>query len=120
MEGVEVENGSASARPEADAATAAKEAAKQVVAAMSRRVRGIDKATGTVAGVKDEKPADAAPVAMVPGFVTSNAKAGFVIHVQKLNKMVTEVWAVNELIAIGKGNLDGDTGQICVTRVACA
>ena len=47
MEGVEVENGSASARPEADAATAAKEAAKQVVAAMSRRVRGIDKATGT-------------------------------------------------------------------------
>ena len=49
MEGVDVENGSASARPEADAATAAKEAAKQVVAAMSRRVRGIDKATGTVA-----------------------------------------------------------------------
>ena len=48
MEGVDVENGSAIARPEADAATAAKEAAKQVVAAMSRRVRGIDKATGTV------------------------------------------------------------------------
>ena len=45
MEGVDVENGSAIARPEADAATAAKEAAKQVVAAMSRRVRGIDKAT---------------------------------------------------------------------------
>ena len=42
MEGVEVENGSASARPEADAATAAKEAAKQVVAALSRRVRGGD------------------------------------------------------------------------------
>ena len=50
MEGVDVENGSAIARPEADAATAAKEAAKQVVAALSRRVRGIDKATGTVAG----------------------------------------------------------------------
>ena len=127
MEGVDVENGSAIARPEADAATAAKEAAKQVVAAMSRRVRGIDKATGTVAGyarpgvdhlhtlrdvddlriksteavaqrpgykvggllglyqqrmpavvmkgVKGDKPADAAPIALVPGFVTSSAKA---------------------------------------------
>ena len=50
MEGVDVENGSAIARPEADAAAATKEAAIQVVAAMSRRVRGGDKAAGIVAG----------------------------------------------------------------------
>ena len=142
MEGVENENGSTIARPKTDAAAAAKEAATQAVAALSRRVRGGDKATGTVAGyarpgadhlhklretdelriksteavvqrpgykvggllglyqqrmpavvmkgVKGEKPADAAPLALVPGFVTMGAKAGFVIHVQKLEKMVTE------------------------------
>ena len=50
MEGVDNENGSAIARPEADAAAATKEAAIQVVAAMSRRVRGGDKAAGIVAG----------------------------------------------------------------------
>ena len=50
MEGAENENGGATARPEADAATARKEAAIQAVAAMSRRVRGGDKATGMVAG----------------------------------------------------------------------
>ena len=54
MEGVDNgnANGSAIARPEADAAAATydKEAANQVVAAMSRRVRGGDKTSGTVAG----------------------------------------------------------------------
>ena len=53
MEGVDNgnANGSAIARPEADAAAATydKEAANQVVAAMSRRVRGGDKAAGIVA-----------------------------------------------------------------------
>ena len=87
MEGVEVENGSASARPEADAATAAKEAAKQVVAALSRRVRGIDKATGTVAGyarpgvdrlhtlrdVDDLRIKSTEAVAQRPGYKRSNA-----------------------------------------------
>ena len=170
MEGVDNENGSATARPEADAAAATKEAAIQVVATMSRRVRGGDKAAGIVAGyarpgadklhtlrdvddlrlksteavvqrpgcklggllglyqqrmpavvmkgIKGEKPADAAPMALVPGFVTASAKAGFVIHVQKLGKMVTELWAVNEMIAFDKGNLDGDSEQICMEELA--
>ena len=50
MGGMENENGGATARPEADAAAATKKAANQAVAALSRRVRGGDKASGTVAG----------------------------------------------------------------------
>ena len=50
MDGMENENGGATARPEADAAAATKKAANQAVAALSRRVRGGDKASGTVAG----------------------------------------------------------------------
>ena len=58
-------------------------------------------------GIKGEKSANAAPIALVPGFVTASAKAGFVIHVQKLDKMVTELWAVNEVLAAARGNADG-------------
>ena len=56
MGGMENENGGATARPEADAATARKEAAIQAVAAMSRRVRGGEKAAGIVRAFKAGRP----------------------------------------------------------------
>ena len=68
-------------------------------------------------GMEGEKPADAQPVSIVRGYTTSNAKSGFVIHTQKLDKMVTELWAVNEVLAAARGNADGDTDQICLEEI---
>ena len=43
-----------------------------------------------IKGIEGGHPADAPPISLVRGFTSANAKSGFIIHVQKLEKMVTD------------------------------
>ena len=64
-----------------------------------------------------ERPVGVAPIATVRGFTMASAKSGCVMHVQKLEKVVTELWAVNEIIAHIKGNDDVDSDQLCMEEI---
>ena len=70
-----------------------------------------------IKGAEGGHPVGVPPISFVRGFTAANAKSGFVIHVQKLEKMVTELWAVNELLALSRHNGHTDTDQISMEEV---